>query len=461
MFYKIIEWIRKVFKQRESAGEHTSTIVLDDKTIRYIDLWAKMYEDEAPWLAGKDCASAGLPAAIASELARLTTIEMESEITGSARADFLESVYAKVLPKLRTQVEYACALGGMIFKPYVSGGSIEVEFIQADRFVPTGFDGTGKLTACQFVEQISRGGKIYTRVESHEFDGKNCSIRNRAYQSTQKDLLGHEINLEDIAEWADLEPDTVIKNVPGVLFSYFRIPQANNKNRQSPFGVSVYSKAESLIKSADEQWERIGWEYQGSELAIEVSESALKRSSTGEPELPKKEERLFRRYDLANGISGKPLLEVFSPAIRDTSLFNGLNQILRRIEFACGLAYGTLSDVQDEDRTATEVIFSKQRSYAFVSDIQAALQAALEDLIKAMDLWADLYNLAPAGDYDVSFRFDDSLIVDSATENQLMMQEATSGLIKKELYLMRRYGVSEDQAREMLPDTVNSAQGEE
>ena len=60
----------------------------------------------------------------------------------------------------------------------------------------------------------------------------------------------------------------------------------------------------------------------------------------------------------------------------------------------------------------------------------------------------------------MSFNFDDSLIVDSKTENQLMMQEATSGLIRKEIYLMRRYGVTEDLAKEMLPETVRTPEDE-
>jgi len=105
-------------------------------------------------------------------------------------------------------------------------------------------------------------------------------------------------------------------------------------------------------------------------------------------------------------------------------------------------------------------LFSKQRSYSFVSQIQESLQNALEDLIKAMDVWTSLYKLAPAGSYDVSFNFDDSLIVDSKTENQLMMQEATSGLIRKEIYLMKRYGVTEDQAKEMLPETMRTPEEE-
>ena len=458
MFHKIIEWIKKVFKQRESEGEAVSAVVLDDKTIHHIDLWARMYEDNAPWLVGKD-KSAGIPSAIASEMARLTTLELESKITGSQRAEFLNEIYQGIISKLRTQVEYACALGGLILKPYVQNKTIEVEFIQADRFVPTGFS-NGKMTACQFIERITRNGKIYTRIESHDFDGSDCRIRNKAYQSTQNSTLGHEIELTDVQEWGSLEPDVTVKNVPGVLFAYFKIPQANNKNRQSPFGVSVYSKAESLIKEADEQWERIWWEYKGSELAIDASESLFKPDANGGSHLPKGKERLFRKYDFQGGINEKPFIETFSPAIRDSSLFNGFNQILRRIEFNCGLAYGTLSDVQIQDKTAEEIKFSKQRSYAVVSDIQKALQNALEELIEAMNIWATLYNLAPAGDYEVSFDFDDSLVTDSNTENQLMMQEASSGLIKKEIYLMKRYGVTEEQAKEMLPEGFKTPEEE-
>lgn len=450
MFHKIIEWIKGIFKQRASNGEEMRSVVLDDTTINHIDLWARMYEDNATWLIRDKKHSAGIPAAIASELARLTTLELKSDITGSPRADYLDSQYKKVLGNLRIQTEYACALGGMILKPYVNGDKIDVEFIQADRFVPTGFNGS-QITSCQFIERITRDGKIYTRLESHDFDGKKCVIKNRAYESRQKSVLGHEIELSDVTEWLDMKPEATITNIDAPLFAYFKIPQANNKNRQSPFGVSVYSKAEELIKDADEQWNLILWEYKGSELAIDASESIFKADANGNKQLPKGKERLFRRYELQGGISEKPFIEVFSPEIRDSSLFNGFNQILRRIEFNCGLAYGTLSDVQIQDRTATEVIFSKQRSYSFVSDIQNALKMALEDLIKAMDVWATLYKLAPAGTYETSFEFDDSLITDSATENQLMMQEATSGLIRKELYLAKRYGVTEERAREMLP----------
>ena len=42
-----------------------------------------------------------------------------------------------------------------------------------------------------------------------------------------------------------------------------------------------------------------------------------------------------------------------------------------------------------------------------------------------------------------------------------MMQEANMGYIKKEFYLMKRYGVTEEQAKEMLPKQENEEETED
>lgn len=104
----------------------------------------------------------------------------------------------------------------------------------------------------------------------------------------------------------------------------------------------------------------------------------------------------------------KPLLDVFSPEIRDSSFYNGWNHLMRLIEFDCNLAYGTLSDPNNTDKTAEEVRASKQRSYSFVASCQIALQRALEDLVDAMSFWCDIYNLCPSGACRLSASWDDS-----------------------------------------------------
>lgn len=133
------------------------------------------------------------------------------------------------------------------------------------------------------------------------------------------------------------------------------------------------------------------------------------------------------------------------------SLLNGLDAIKREIEFNCCLAYGTLSNPQSVDKTAEEIRSSKQRSYTAVCDMQAALETALTDYIYAMDMLTEAYNLVPTGKYEVQFNWGDGILENAQEEQTIRLQEVNSGIIRKEEYLMWRYGVTEEQAKEMLP----------
>ena len=90
--------------------------VLSGEFARRIELWSNMYKDKAPWLS-PTVQSLCLPASVAGEVARLTTLELQSHISGSSRATYLDKFYQRVCEKLRIQTEYAFAKGGMIFKP--------------------------------------------------------------------------------------------------------------------------------------------------------------------------------------------------------------------------------------------------------------------------------------------------------------------------------------------------------
>ena len=173
--------------------------------------------------------------------------------------------------------------------------------------------------------------------------------------------------------------------------------------------------------------------------------------------LPKGKDRIFRRLDTEDD----SFYQVFNPDIRDESLYNGLNKLLQRVEFNCGLAYGTLSDIQVVEKTAEEIKTSKQRSYSTIVDIQKSLQDSLENLIYGMDYLTTFYGLAPKGEYEVSFHFDDSIIIDEKSEQAILLQEVAAGLIKPEYYLMKRYGVEEEEAKKMLPDYEEEAYEED
>lgn len=437
-------------KVRDALGVD---IAISDRMGQAIELWARMYANKPPWLK-KNVISCGLSAAVAAEMARLVTLELQTEVSGN---DFLDTEYQAVIEDIRRYCEYGCAKGGLALKPYVSDGHIEVDTVQADRFFPTGYNSRGDITSAVFVETLNRGKQVYTRLELHEWDGSRYAIHNRVYVKSDTDTtenLGREVPLTVVQEWADLEPETNIENVENPLFAYFKVPNANNIDDQSPLGVSVYSRAVSDIREADRQWTRIVWEYEGSELAVDVDNGMFKKNErTGEWDLPEGRERLFRIMDFEDN---DEKYKVYSPAIRDESLFNGFNNILRRIEFNCGLAYGTLSNPENVDKTAEEIKASKQRSYSTVSDIQKSLQKALEHLVYSMDVLAQLGGLPGGKKYELSFNWDDSIVIDKEQELLSMQQDATGGFIRKELYVAKKYGVSEEEALKMMPQQTDN-----
>jgi len=461
LFNKIITWIKevvnKMFNKTDMQEAFNTDISVSNEMIQAISLWSEMYENKAPWL-DENIKSLNLPASIASELARMVTIEFKSEITGSKRADFLNEQYKIIKNKLRVNTEYGNAKGGIMFKPYVKDGRICTDYIQADSFVPTSFDDSGKIIGVIFTNQIVKGKYIYTRLEAHKYSNSNYLIENKVYKSESNSVLGKQVSMQEVEEWNNIQEKVLIINVDRPLFGYYKVPQANNTDTQSPLGVSVYARAVEDIKKADIQYGRLDWEYEASEKAIYADIVALKEADMGnnisKSVMPTTRDRLIKKV----GIGKDDFYEDYSPEIRDEAFIRGLNKAKQEIEFKCGLAYGTISDPQAIEKSATEVKQGKQRSYATVSDMQKSLQNALDDLIYAMDVLATLYKLSPIGKYEASYEWDDSIIVDTESEQVIRSQEVTQGLSSKKKYLMWRYGLTEDQAQEML-DEIKAEQG--
>lgn len=426
---------------RESTA--TSNVMMEN-----IDLWLNMYCGNAPWIKEGDT-SLELPVIIASEIARAVTLEMEINVSGSPMAEYLEEQLKQLMvnDNIRLYTEYACAGGGLVFKPSVFNENIVIEAVQANAFYPVGFDSSQKITSAYFIYRKWKGRKVYNRLEKHELEGDVYKITNTAYVSAVEDALGKPCSLTEVEEWADIEPEVTINDIKAPLFAYFKIPQGNSIDLRSPLGVSVYSRAVKLIKKADEQFDSLCWEYKGGELAIDASEDAF-RMFNGEPMLPEGKERLYRRNNLdADTTGGDSLLKEWAPALRDSNYMAGLNDILIKIENACHISRGTLSDPNEIAKTATELKMMKNRSYSTISDIQRSLEQAINDLVYSMYCLAVLYDLAPDGEYTTTFVWDDSIIVDAEAERMRDQQEVSQGLMAKWEYRCKWYGEDEATAK--------------
>lgn len=442
MIEKIINFIKgaisKMFNTSDIAKDFNIDISTSDAVFNLIETCSNIYNGKAPWL-NEEVKSLKVAKTICEKVAKAVTIEFKSQVDGKE----IDEIYQRFLKNIRINTEYALAKGGMFFKPFYSNGRIKISCIQADKFIPVKFDSTGELLGAIFIDQLTKGDDIYTRLEYQELNDTTITIKNIAYKGNKNSSsLGSKTSLALIPEWKNIQEQTQIENVNRLLGGYFKIPIANPVDNTSPIGVPIFANAIDTIEEVDKQFSRTLWEYEGSELAIDVDITALKKDANGNDILPKGKERLYRKLDLGD----ESKWNVFSPEIRDTPLFNGLNELLRYIESQCGLAFGVLSKNTEVEKRVEEIKTSKQDYYVTVSDIQKSLQTALEDLLYGIDTLMTLYKIKHKTNTKASYEWDDSLVVDTEKEQTLQMQEVTAGLRRKVKYIMFRYGLTEEQA---------------
>lgn len=449
MFERIVNFIKgainKMFNTTDIAKDFNIDISTSDEVLSAIERWSNIYNGRAPWL-NEEVKSLHVAKTICEKVAKAVTIELKTKVDDKE----IDKIYQRFIKNIRTNTEYALGKGGMFFKPFYSNGKIKVSCIQADKFIPTKFDSTGELLGAIFIDQITRGKDVYTRLEYQELEDTTLKIKNKAYKTTvhNSNILGTQIMLSQVPEWANIQEEIQINDVNRLLGGCFKIPIANPVDNTSPVGVAIFANAIDTLAEIDRQFSRTLWEYEGSELAIDVDELMFKKDKAGNPILPKGKERLYRTIDIDGDKTSK--WNVFSPKIRDTSLFNGLNELLRQCESQCGLAFGTISKIENVEKTATEIKSSKQDYYVTVSDVQGALQTALEDLVYSVDVLMSLYGIKHKVGADVSFDWDDSILVDSEKKQAQALVEKNAGLIDDIEYFVQTRDYSEEEATEYV-----------
>ena len=447
MFEKIKEWFlrgidKMLVKSTVEEALKVKTAVSDEMD-KAMDLWLKIFTNNAPWIS-KEVPSLQLGASIAEEFARLITLEMKSEVTGSKRAEFINEEYQKVLEDLKSELGLFNAVGGGFFKPFVKGDKFYIDYIPQTDCKPLKFDSAGNITSIVFSSQIVKGEKRYTRLETHTLNGTDYIVENKVYVSEiYNTSLGRQTSLKEISEWSDLEEKTIIQNIKMPLFAYYKVPLSNNIDPKSCLGPSVYHKAVDSIRKADIQASRLDYEYESAERSIYADVNALKNENG-----TAKRNKVVKTLDTGED----QFYKEFSPSLRDEGFIRGQNKNKQEIEFQCNLAYGTISDPSLVEKTTVEINSSKQRSYSSVSQMQHSLERALKHLVYILDVYCDLYELIPTGEYEVSSEWDDSIIVDAESEQRIIMLEVDKRLMSKKEYLMRRYGLTEEQAIEKLKE---------
>lgn len=436
---------RALFPRAVAEREFGTSPAVSMTMEQQIALWYAMLVNTPPW---QDCnvKAVGLPAAICREVTRPTLVEFTANITGSQRADYLNDGFQLAKENFGKALELGLALGGVALKPYIYGDKLLVDMTGAAGFQPTKFDPTGRCIGGVFRDKpVKVNGKYYVRLESHDLTDTVYTIKNKAYYSDSTGSVGAPAPLDVVPEWADIQEEVTIQNMDGPLFAYFKPPIANTSDTNSLCGMSIYGDAATveLIKQADEQWERLRWEYKSGERKV------LMDGNTSTANMFDK-----RLFEIGAFTADGDFYQFLNPELRNDAVYKGFQDVIRRIEFNVGLSYGDISDPQTVEKTATEIRSGKQRKYVLISSIQTALEHTFDALIYAMDVYATLYGLAADGEYEVTYDWGDSILDDQETKDNEFardLQLLNAGIMNDWEFRAKYFNEDEATAKAALP----------
>ena len=433
-----------------------------------INRCANIYGGAPEWLDDKNnIKTINFAKSVCSETARLATLAIGIQINGSARAAWLQEQIDKVYFQIRHWVEYGCAYGTVFIKP--NGESLDV-FTPADVMI-VDYDNQ-EIKGIIFKDSYTVGRKYYTRLEYHRLvettvDGVTTYpyyVSNRAYVSKSPQSIGDKIDLKQ-TKWADLMADTppILKangeKLDGPLYGVLRTPQANNVDISTPLGLPIFAEAIEELKDLDIAYSRNAKEILDSKRTVLADDRLLMPSgspvSTMTPQAMEHRCSEMSLPDYVKNVFGqdeKEFYQEINPILNTDTRISGINALLSQLGYKIGFSNGYFVFNESSGiQTATGVEAEQQRTVQFVKDVRDKLESCLDEVIYALNVYADLYGLAPVGAYEVNYDFGDILYV-RENDRARWWQYVTTNKVPAWLYFVKFEGMTEEEAKAMVEE---------
>lgn len=445
-----------MFKKEDAKKAFGMDIILSDEMERAIISWYNIVGSKPYWASkDDDIDTINFAKFVTADTAKKICLDIDLNVEGSARAEYLQGVMDAFKNVLRDKVEDACALGGIMFKPNGNAGTACIDYIQAGDFLVTETNANGDIRGAIFFDYYQTGDKYYTRLEHHRFENDLYMITNKAFKSDRKDILGKEVSLDKVEVWANMEEEVSIQNVDKPLFAYYKMPYNNTIDYDSPLGVSVFSNAIKELRDLDIAWSRKSGEVEDSKHMTFVGPSAMMYAEQKKIKLP----RFIQPVDL-NADSVNETIHEHVATLLTEQRITDINSILSMISTKCGFSQGAfVLDRKTGQITATQVESDDRETIETIKDMRDALKDTIDQLIYALSVYADLYNLAPVGNYETSYGFGD-LTYNYDEDRNRWYQYVSQGKVPFWMYLVKFEGMSEEEAKEVCKMAKEENQSE-
>ena len=369
-------------------------------------------------------------------------------------------------------LESGLALGGLAMRPYVDGDRIRVAFVQAPVFLPLQSNTQDVSNAAILTKTIKSEGRknvYYTLVEFHEWvtadgneqgstkDKSYYRITNELYKSEISDVLGQRVNLSEL--YPDLEPVTMFKDLSRPLFTYLKTPGMNNKDINSPLGLSIFDNAKTTIDFINRTYDEFMWEVRMGQRRVIIPEQMAKLTAQREDGSITFKRRFETDQNIYTQMGGgnmdaNSIKDITTP-IRSNDYITAISEGLKLFEMQIGVSAGMFSFDGKSMKTATEVVSENSDTYQMRNSIAALVEQSIKELcvsICELGKATGLYKSEIPELEDISVNLDDGVFTDRNAELAYWMQMVSAGFAPQRLGIQKTLNVTEEEAKDYLAE---------
>lgn len=393
--------------------------------------WDRLYYQQEPNKQEDPCQR--LPVAIVSKLTKTVFGEYQASAEKEgAKGQFISSVLS-ALYNVRKKALQSALIGGECFlKPVFTPKGVCFSTISRKNCIVLGRNEQNEITDIGTSEHTTVGKLHYTLLERRSVDNNGyLTIESRLFRSDTRNILGVEVPLSALDQYANVEP---VNTLPTPLYSLglisLRTPLENCVDG-SPDSVSVYAPAAGLIHLININEAQINGEFDRGKSRLVVSGDMMEIGPDGR-----------RRFtdDVFTALDGDPEnvgVTIFSPAFREQSFLARKAEYLRNCETLIGLKRGILSEVEAVERTAREITSSEGEYSLTIIDFQEMWEKAVREAVRVCDILGQMYRLCDRSpldmEQDISVSWGNGILYDENKVWADYMAMVASGMLKPEI----------------------------
>ena len=401
--------------QEEFNVKDITTTAMSDAIEEWYDLYynTNLPEDE------DGCQK--LPVATVNKIQKAVFSEYEAESKNEFAQQCLDAV-----DKKKRKIMQQALIGGCCFVKPVMTEPVSYVVVPRNNCIILGRDTENNVIDMGLCELSEESGYFFTLMERRYIEDNKLIIESKLFQSDNREQKGRQVPLDTLDRYADLEDVTELA-IDNIGMAEVSCP-AENCVDGSDDPVSVYAAATDLIHNININEAQINGEFERGKSRIIASADYLKKTGNGRALVD----------EVFTGVDDDPEnvgIQIFSPAFREQSYLARKNEYLRNIESLIGLKRGLLSNVEEVERTATEITSSAGDYNLTIIDFQEMWEIAIKQLVEITAQLAGLYHIANAKvtEDDIVMNWGNGVLYDRDKTWAEYLNMAASGLIKPEI----------------------------